>query len=103
MPMPAPRVGRLAEAVQAATGGGGDLAYVDQGYTEDERSKTARARGIAFQVVRAALPVERSFARATRFRRLVKDIERYPVRSQISTSSLSSASCSNRPLDSRAV
>jgi transposase len=84
------QVGRLAKAVQAATGDSVDLAYVDQGYTGEKPAKAARAHGIELEVVKlpevkrgfVLLPrrwvVERSFAWATRFRRLVKDYERYP-------------------------
>ena len=84
------QVGRLAEAVQAATGDHVDLAYVDQGYTGEKPAKAARQYGIELEVVRllevkrgfVLLPrrwvVERSFAWATRFRRLVKDYEHYP-------------------------
>ena len=83
------QVGRLAEAVQAATGDSVDLAYVDQGYTGDGPAKAAEKQGITLEVVKlpeakrgfVLLPrrwvVERSFAWATRFRRLVKDYEGY--------------------------
>ena len=82
-------VGRLAEAVQAATGGSVDLASVDQGYSGEKPAEAAREQGIELEVVKlpeakrgfVLLPrrwvVERSFAWATRFRRLVKDYERY--------------------------
>lgn len=82
-------VGRLAEAIQDATGQSVTLAYVDQGYTGEKAAGAARAEGIALHVVRlpeakrgfVLLPrrwiVERSFAWATRCRRLVKDYERY--------------------------
>jgi transposase len=82
-------VGRLAQAVQDATGQSVDLAYVDQGYTGQKAAEAARAHEIELEVVKLAeakrgfvlLPrrwvVERSFAWATRFRRLVKDYERY--------------------------
>jgi transposase len=82
-------VGRLAEAVQAATGGSVDLAYVDPGYSGEKPAEAAREQGIELEVVKlpeakrgfVLLPrrwvVERSFAWATRFRRLVKDYERY--------------------------
>jgi transposase len=82
-------VGRLAEAVQAATGGSVDVAYVDQGYSGEKPAEAAREQGIELEVVKlpeakrgfVLLPrrwvVERSFAWATRFRRLVKDYERY--------------------------
>jgi transposase len=82
-------VERLARTVQAVTNEAVELAWVDQGYT-GERAATAAARhGIALEVVKlpeakrgfVLLPrrwvVERSFAWATRFRRLVKDYERY--------------------------
>ena len=70
-----------------------------------------RGAGIALEVVKlpeakrefVLLPrrwvVERSFAWATRFRRLVKDYERCAQTSQTSTSSPSSASCSKTPLN----
>ena len=82
-------VGRLAEAVQEATGDSVRLAYVDQGYTGKRTVKAAQAHGIELEVVKlleakkgfVLLPrrwvVERSFAWATRFRRLVRDYERY--------------------------
>lgn len=80
---------RLAHTVQAVTGDTVDIAYVDQGYTGERAAKTAAAHGIALEVIKlpqakrgfVLLPrrwvVERSFAWATRFRRLVKDYERY--------------------------
>jgi transposase len=82
-------VGRLAEAVQAATGQSINLAYVDQGYTGQKAADAAKAHGIGLAVIKlpeakrgfVLLPrrwvIERSFAWATRFRRLVKDYERY--------------------------
>ena len=82
-------VGHLAEAVQEATGDSVSLAYVDQGYTGDRAAEAAQAHGIELKVVKlpeakkgfVLLPrrwvVERSFAWATRFRRLAKDYERY--------------------------
>jgi transposase len=83
-------VGRLAEAVQVATGESVDLAYVDQGYTGDKPAAAAREHGIVLEVVKlpetkrgfVLLPrrwvVERSFAWAARFRRLARDYERLP-------------------------
>lgn len=83
-------VAALAEAVQQATGETVELAYVDQGYTGEEPRRAAAARGMQLEVVKlpetkrgfVLLPrrwvVERSFAWATRFRRLVKDYERLP-------------------------
>jgi transposase len=84
------QVGGLADAVQAATGSPVELAWVDRGYTGDTPAEEAEARGIESAVVRlpeaktgfVLLPrrwvVERSFAWATRFRRLAKDDERLP-------------------------
>ena len=83
------QVGRLARAVQAATGESVEVAFVDQGYTGEKPAAAAREHGIELEVVKlpeakrgfVLLPrrwvVERSFAWATRFRRLVKDYERY--------------------------
>jgi transposase len=84
------QVATLAAAVQAATGATVTLAYVDQGYTGDTPAQDAAAHGIALEVVKlpeakrgfVLLPrrwvVERSFAWASRFRRLAKDHERLP-------------------------
>lgn len=82
-------VGRLADAVQEATGDNVELIYVDQGYTGDKAAEAAHQQGIELCVVKLTeakkgfvlLPkrwvVERSFAWMTRCRRLVKDYERY--------------------------
>jgi transposase len=82
-------VGRLADAIQEATGESVTLAYVDQGYTGRAPAEAAKEQGIALEVAKlpeakrgfVLLPrrwvVERSFAWATRCRRLVKDYERY--------------------------
>lgn len=82
-------VARLAKAVQAATGSSVSVAFVDQGYTGKKAEQAAKEHGIKLEVVKlpetkrgfVLLPrrwvVERSFAWATRFRRLVKDYERY--------------------------
>jgi transposase len=87
--MTKPKFGRLAQAVQASTGQSVELAYVDQGYTGARAAEAARARGIELEVLTlpeakrgfVLLPrrwvVERSFAWATRFRRLPKVYERY--------------------------
>jgi transposase len=81
-------VGRLAGAVQRATGASVELAFVDQGYVGERPTAAAKAHGITLAVVKlpeakrgfVLLPrrwvVERSFAWATRCRRLVKDYER---------------------------
>jgi transposase len=80
----------LAEAIQEATGENIELAYVDQGYTGERPAEEAAEHGIQLEVVRhqearrgfVLLPrrwvVERDFAWASRFRRLVKDYERLP-------------------------
>lgn len=84
------QVTQLAEAVQTMTGDAVVLAYVDQGYTGDQPATDAAQQGIQLEVVKlpeakkgfVLLPrrwvVERSFAWATRFRRLAKDYERLP-------------------------
>jgi transposase len=80
----------LCEEVQGATQENVQLAYVDQGYTGQKTSESAAGHGIRLEVVKheeakrgfVLLPrrwvVERDFAWATRFRRLVKDYERLP-------------------------
>jgi transposase len=85
------QVARLAAAVQEATGEHVTLAYVDQGYTGADPAAAAQAKGIELQVVKlpaarqgfVLLPkrwvVERSFAWASRFRRLARDYERLPT------------------------
>jgi transposase len=84
------QVGALAQAVQEVTGENVEIAFVDQGYTGPQAAEDAQRHGIKLEVVKlpeakqgfVLLPrrwvVERSFAWATRFRRLVKDYERLP-------------------------
>ncbi len=84
------QVSAMAEAVQEATGERVEVAFVDQGYTGDTPAAEAEAHGIHLEVVKlpeakrgfVLLPrrwvVERSFAWASRFRRLAKDYERLP-------------------------
>jgi transposase len=84
------QVGELAEAVQDATGDHVEVAFVDQGDTGAPAAEAAAAHGIALAVVKlpeakrgfVLLPrrwvVERDFAWASRFRRLVRDYERLP-------------------------
>lgn len=84
------QVEELAKAVQEATGESVELAYVDQGYTGDDPREAAKKHGIRLEVVKldearkgfVLLPrrwvVERSFAWASRFRRLARDYERLP-------------------------
>ena len=84
------QVGALAEAVQEATGESVELAYVDRSYTGEKPAAEAEQWSIRLKMVKhpgakkgfVLLPrrwvVERSFAWATRFRRLVKDYERLP-------------------------
>jgi transposase len=83
-------VGRLLEAVQEATGGSVETAFADQGYSGDAPAEAAQVHGVELVIVRlpeakkgfVLLPrrwvAERSFAWMTRFRRLVRDYERYP-------------------------
>lgn len=84
------QVAELADRVREATGESVELAYVDQGYTGEAPAEAARERGIRLEVVKSPeakrgfllLPrrwvVERSFAWASRFRRLARDYERLP-------------------------
>jgi transposase len=84
------QVEELARSVQETTGESVELAYVDRGYAGDEPAEAAGGYGIRLEVVKhpgakkgfVLLPrrwvVERSFAWATRFRRLAKDYERLP-------------------------
>ena len=84
------QVAAPADAVAEATGETVELAYVDQAYTGPDPAATANAHGIALEVIRLPeaksgfvplarrLVVERSFAWASRFRRLVRDYERLP-------------------------
>jgi len=84
------QVGLLAEVVQDVTGQAVEVAFVDQGYTGPAPAAQAAASGIQLEVVKlpdakrgfVLLPrrwvVERSFAWATRFRRLARDYERLP-------------------------
>ena len=83
-------VGDLLAEVQEATGENVQVAFVDQGYTGEEAAAQAAQEGVQLIVVKLSqakrgfilLPrrwvVERSFAWATRFRRLVRDYERLP-------------------------
>jgi transposase len=83
-------VKKLSEEIQRATGENVELAYVDQGYTGERAAGFAAEHGIRLEVVKheeakrgfVLLPrrwvVERDFAWASRFRRLVKDYERLP-------------------------
>ena len=84
------QVEALSQAVQEVSGQKVQLAYVDQGYTGEEAAQAAQQQGICLEVVKleeakhgfVLLPrrwvVERSFAWASRFRRLAKDYERLP-------------------------
>jgi transposase len=84
------QVAKLAKDVQKETGRSVELAYVDQGYTGERAAEAASKQKIELSVVKlpgakrgfVLLPrrwvVERSFAWATRFRRLAKDYERLP-------------------------
>ena len=82
------QVEKLAKRVQEATGESVEVAFADQGYTGEGPAQAAEAQGMRLEVVKLTeakrgfvlLPrrwvVERSFAWATRFRRLAKDYER---------------------------
>jgi transposase len=84
------QVATLAAEVQQVTGNTVEVAFVDQGYTGADPAEAAAEHGIELVVVSlpeakkgfVLLPrrwvVERSFAWATRFRRLAKDYERLP-------------------------
>jgi transposase len=83
-------VKKLSEEIQEATAEKVELAYVDQGYKGERAAGFAAEHGIRLEVVKhkeakrgfVLLPrrwvVERDFAWASRFRRLVKDCERLP-------------------------
>ena len=85
------QVEQLTAQVQEVTGEAIEVAFVDQGYTGDQPAQDAAAHGIHLEVVKlpeakkgfVLLPrrwvVERSFAWATRFRRLARDYERLPA------------------------
>lgn len=84
------QVEELARQVQEVTGDNVQIAYVDAGYTGEAAAEAAEGEGIRLEVVKlpdakrgfVLLPrrwvVERSFAWATRFRRLARDYERLP-------------------------
>jgi transposase len=84
------QVSQLARAVQEATGEKVEVAFVDEGYEGPDPAAAAAEHGIRLEVIKlpeakkgfVLLPrrwvVERSFAWATRFRRLAKDYERLP-------------------------
>ncbi len=84
------QVEALSREVQEVTGQNVEIAYVDQGYSGENAAEQAGKHGIQLCVVKleeakrgfVLLPkrwvVERSFAWATRFRRLAKDYERLP-------------------------
>ena len=82
------QVEELAEKVQKATGSNVKIAFVDQGYTGEKASESAKENGIELIVVKhteakkafVLLPrrwvVERTFGWLGRFRRLTRDYER---------------------------
>lgn len=81
-------VGRMTKAIQGATEQNAEVAFADHRYIGERSAQAARKHGIELEVIKLddakrgfiLLPwrwlVERSFAWATRFRRLVKDYER---------------------------
>ena len=85
------QVGQLAEAAQAEVEEPVKVAFVDQGYTGEQPAQAAAQQGIELLVVKhheakrgfVLLPrrwvVERSFAWASRFRRLARDYERLAI------------------------
>jgi transposase len=85
------QVSEIASPVQQVSGEKVELAYVDQGYTGEAPAQAAAQHGMPLEVVKlpkakkgfVLLPkrwvVERSFAWTVRFRRLVRDYERWPV------------------------
>lgn len=84
------QVKALVAQVQAVTGETVEIAFVDQAYTGEQAARDAAQHGMKLEVVKlpeakrgfVLLPrrwvVERSFAWATRLRRLVRDYERLP-------------------------
>lgn len=84
------QVAQLAAQVQQVTGQSVEVAFVDQGYTGEQPVQAAADQGIRLEVMKLPttkrgfilLPrrwvVARSFAWATRFRRLARDYERLP-------------------------
>ena len=84
------QVADLVKEVQTVTGANLKVAFVDQGYTGEEPAAQAAQHGVHLCVVKleeakrgfVLLPrrwvVERSFAWASRFRRLARDYERLP-------------------------
>ena len=82
-------VDRLTKTVQAVTDDNVEVAFADQGYNGPNAAAAAATNGVELVIVKlpeakkgfVLLPrrwvIERSFAWATRFRRLVKDYERY--------------------------
>jgi transposase len=84
------QVAELTRQVQEVTGENVEIAFVDQGYTGENAAQAAKRHGIELLVIKLAeakkgfvlLPrrwvVERSFAWASRFRRLARDYERLP-------------------------
>jgi transposase len=81
----------LLKTVQAVTGGAVEVAFADQGYEGEKPAEAAAAQGVDLIVVKlpeakkgfVLLPkrwiVGRSFAWTARFRRLVRDYERYAI------------------------
>ena len=82
-------VSRLVDAAQEASQGNLEVAFADQGYTGEKAEAAASEQGVELVIVRlpeakrgfVLLPIrwvaERSLAWTTRFRRLVRDYERY--------------------------
>jgi transposase len=83
-------VGRLLNTAQEAVQGNLEVAFADEGYNGERAQAAAGEQGVELVIVRlpeakrgfVLLPIrwvaERSLAWTTRFRRLVRDYERYP-------------------------
>jgi len=85
------QVAGLVKEVQTLTADNVEVAFVDQGYSGEQPAQQAAQRGVHLCVVKlqeakrgfVLLPrrwvLERSFAWASRFRRLARDYERLPT------------------------
>lgn len=84
------RVAQLAQEIQAVAGESVELVFVDQGHTGEKPAQDAAQHGIKLEVVKLSegrkgfvllsrrWVVKRSFASATRFRRLTRDYKCLP-------------------------
>ncbi len=72
------QVGQLARAIQEVSNQEVTLAYVDQGYADQNPANADREAKRGFVLLPRRWVVERSFGWAVRFRRLARDYERLP-------------------------